>query len=178
MVWQVTTSLDGFISGPDDDMDWMAGVFTGPNPVVEAFLANLGACVVGRRTWGVGASEDGTALYGGAWHGPTYVLTHHVPRAGDPGYGDPVARYTDEPLAQVLATAIEAAGKDVNLVGASVATQCLDAGLVDEIVLHVAPVMLGRGTRLFEGAFVRFDWTAADLAGGVVNLRLRPRAVA
>jgi dihydrofolate reductase len=179
VLWQVTTSLDGFISGPGDDMDWMSGVFTGPNPMVEEFMANLGACVVGRRTWGVGTSEDGEALYGGAWNGPTYVVTHHVPQPGDAGYGDPVARYTDAPLTEVVATALEAAdGKNVNLIGASVAAQCLAAGLVDEIYLHVAPVMLGAGTRLFEGARLRFDWTEAGLAGGVANLRLRPRAAA
>jgi dihydrofolate reductase len=160
-------------------MDWMAAVPHGPSKLVDEVLANLGAILSGRRTWGEGPGEDGEAFYGGAWNGPVFVLTRHVPQPGDPGYGDPVATYLDVPLTDAVATALAAAdGKDVNLLGASVATQCVDAGLVDEILLHVAPVLLGAGTRLFSrpGPFHRLEWIEQTQEGGVANLRLRPVA--
>jgi dihydrofolate reductase len=179
VLWQVTTSLDGFIAGPDDSMAWTKGVEDGPNPMVDDVMANLGAVLVGRRTWGPGGTEEGSGLYGDAWSGPIFVLTHHVPAPGEPGHGDPWATFLDLPLADAVATALDAAGgKDVNLIGADVATQCVDAGLVDEVILHVAPVLLGDGTRLFSrpGPHVRLDWVEQTAAGGCANLRLRPRA--
>jgi dihydrofolate reductase len=170
-------SLDGFISGPGDSMDWMSAVRITSAPVVEAAVANLGAVIVGRRTWGEGARKPGGELYGGAWVGPVFVLTHHVPQPGDPLYDDPVT-FLDVPIADAVATALDAAGgKDVNLIGANVATQAVDAGLVDEVLLHVLPVLVGGGTRLFErpGAIVPLDWVEHYDAGGFANLRLRPR---
>jgi dihydrofolate reductase len=178
VLWQVTTSLDGFISGPDDSMDWMGDAHL-PSKFVDGILAGLGAVVVGRRTWGEGSDAAGHGLYGNAWTGPIFVLTHRVPRPGEPGHGDPFATYLDVPIADAVATALEAAdGKDVNLIGASIGTQCVDAGLVDELILHVAPVLLGDGTRLFSrpGPFHRFEWVEQLDEGGVANLRLRPAA--
>jgi dihydrofolate reductase len=180
VLWQVTTSLDGFIAGPGDDMTWLRGIHGGPNPLVDEVLAGLGAVIVGRRTWGVGSRKPGGELYGGAWVGPVFVLTHHVPQPGHPLYDDPVT-FTDRPLAEVVGAALDAAGgRNVNLIGAGIATQCIDAGLVDEVILHVAPVLLGGGTRLFErpGAAVFLDWVEQAGDGGVANLRLRPRPVA
>jgi len=180
VLWEVATSLDGFISGPGDSMDWMSGTRTTSHQVVQDAVANLGAVVVGRRTWAEGSRTPGGELYGGAWVGPIFVLTHRVPQPGDPLYDDPVT-FLDAPVAEAVATALDAAGgKDVNLIGANVATQAVDAGLVDEVILHVVPVLLGGGTRLFErpGGFVRLDWVEQFEAGGFANLRLRPRAAA
>jgi dihydrofolate reductase len=178
VLWEVSMSLDGFISGPGDSMAWMSEVSGTSRPVVEAAVANLGACLLGRRTWGEGSRKPGGELYGGAWTGPIFVLTHHVPQPGDPLYDDPVT-FLDAPIADAVAAALDAAGdKDVNLIGANVATQAVDAGLVDEVILHVVPVLLGGGTRLFErpGGIVRLDWVEQSEAGGFANLRLRPRA--
>jgi len=177
VLWEVAMTLDGFISGPGDSMDWMSEVRATSKPVVEDAVANLGAVLVGRRTWGEGSRKPGGELYGGAWVGPVFVLTHHVPRPGDPLYDDPVT-FLDVPIAEAVATALDAAGgKDVNLIGANLATQAVDAGLVDEVLLHVVPLFLGGGTRLFErpGGIVHLDWVEQSDAGGFANLRLRPR---
>jgi dihydrofolate reductase len=100
-----------------------------------------------------------------------------VPQPGDPLHGDPVT-FLDAGIGPAVATVLDAAGgKDVNLIGANVAAQAVDAGLVDEVLLHVVPVLLGGGTPLFrrQGGPVELDRVEHYAAGGVANLRLRPR---
>jgi dihydrofolate reductase len=77
VLWHVTMSLDGFISGPGDAMDWVFE-WPGRNAVAEDVMATTGAIVVGRRTYEVEDRERG-GFYGGAWSGPFIVLTHEPP---------------------------------------------------------------------------------------------------
>jgi dihydrofolate reductase len=140
-------SLDGFIAGPGGDMSWLRP-YLGPNPEAEALVADIGAIVVGARTYSGDDPNRGTDKEGafeGAWHGPQFVLTHHPPETPVEGVtfvGD---------LTTALTAAKEAAGDTyVNVLGADVARQCLEAGELDEVLTIVAPVLLGDGTRLFE----------------------------
>ncbi|MFL5624663.1 MAG: deaminase, partial [Ktedonobacteraceae bacterium] len=81
VLWHVTMSLDGFIAGPDDGMDWIAR-FADPNPVVDQVIQTTGAVLSGRRSYNVGRKPglppEYRKVFGGAWNGPVFVLTHHA----------------------------------------------------------------------------------------------------
>src|SRR6266540_6793180 len=80
--WHVTMSLDGFIAGPGDAMDWVFD-YPGPNETAAQIVQTTGAIVVGRRTYEVEDRERG-GFYGGAWKGPFFVLTHEAPATVPP----------------------------------------------------------------------------------------------
>jgi dihydrofolate reductase len=176
IIWHVTMSVDGFIAGPDDTMDWAFG--HGPaGPVADELVQTTGAILAGRR-WhdSAMALHDGRAgIYGGAWTGPVLVLTHHAP--ADPP--DPEIRFVGGPIEDAVAHAREAAGgKHVGIFGAQTARQCLDAGLLDEIVIHLAPVLLGDGVRLYGGPGfprVQLERIDATLSPQLTDLRFRVR---
>jgi len=147
-LYSVTMSLDGFIAGPGGDMSWMTP-YLGPNPDVDQLVGRIGALLVGSRTFGGDDPHRGTEKegkpFGGGWDGPQFVLTHRVPAKPVPG----ITFVAD--LAAGLAAARAVAGdKYVNVMGASVAMQCLQAGELDEVLTLIAPVLLGDGVRLFE----------------------------
>jgi dihydrofolate reductase len=144
-----TMSLDGFIAGPNGDMQWLTP-HLGPHPVADDIVHEIGSLLVGRRTHDGDDPHRGTdreGAFGGRWQGPVVVLTHRPP-AGSSDSSD--LRFMTE-LEPAVAAAREAAGeKYVNILGAEVARGCLEAGLLDEILVFVAPVLLGDGTRLFD----------------------------
>jgi dihydrofolate reductase len=174
-LWSVTMSLDGFIAGHGGDMSWMTE-HLGPNPTVDELLGRIGALLVGNRTFrgddphkGVAGKEGKFA--GGGWSGPQFVLTHHAPDTPVPDVtfvGD---------LASGFAAAKAAAGdKYVNVLGADTARQCLDAGLIDEILVCIAPVLLGDGVRLFDypgGTNVKLERISLTHAPRATNLWMR-----
>lgn len=144
VLWHITMSLDGFIAGPDDDMTWLGG-YVGPNPTVDDVLPNIGAVLMGNHTFHLAENPDGK-VYGGAWTGPQFVLTRDAPETAPAGF-----TYLSGDTESAVATARAAAGdKYVVVLGANTAQRCLDAGLLDEILVHLAPVMLGDGVRLFD----------------------------
>ncbi|MGH3383440.1 MAG: dihydrofolate reductase family protein [Nocardioidaceae bacterium] len=171
---QCSMSLDGFIAGPGGDMSWLAN-HLGPNPTVDELVGEVGALLVGSRTFRgddpyKGTAEEGKP-YGGGWTGPMVVLTHHAPDTPVPDVtfvGD---------LDSGVATAKAAAGdKSVAVLGADVGRQCLDAGLLDEILVCIAPVLLGDGVRLFDypgGTNVRLERLRLTEAPGATNLWFR-----
>jgi dihydrofolate reductase len=140
-------SLDGFIAGPDDSMDW---AFDAGGEISErmtdAVRTSTGAILAGRRWYEVATTkyEGVHGIYGGAWTGPVFVLTHEPPAS------DPTVTFLSEGIEAAVATARAAAGeRNLEIFGSRTATQCLDAGLLDEIVVHIAPVLLGDGVRLY-----------------------------
>ncbi len=147
VVWHITMSVDGYIAAPGDDMGWM-GDYEIESPVGAQVIGNTGAILAGRR-WHDLAIErwDGRrGLYGGHWQGPVFVITHEPP-AQPP---DPEITFLSDGIERAIATALEAAaGRDVGILGARTAQQAVATGLVDELVIHVVPLMLGGGTRLF-----------------------------
>ncbi|MFB4303491.1 dihydrofolate reductase family protein [Actinomadura sp. NTSP31] len=172
--YQCMMSLDGFIAGPGGDMSWMAD-YLGPDPAVDEVMRRTGALLVGRRTFGGDDPHKGTEQegepYGGGWDGPQFVLTHSPPDASVPGVtfvGD---------LESGAAAARAAAGdRDVGVLGAQVAAQCIAAGLLDEVFVSVAPVMLGDGVRLFDdpgGAAVNLERLRVIESPAATHLRFR-----
>ncbi|HSJ94268.1 MAG TPA: dihydrofolate reductase family protein [Gaiellaceae bacterium] len=126
------------------------------NDVVEAAVARWGAVVMGRKMWsgGAGPWEDDPRADG--WWGdeppfrvPVFVVTHHA-REPEVKASTPIEFVTGG-IEVALGRALAAAGSRDVLVagGASVAQQALATGLADELHLHVAPVLLGAGVRLF-----------------------------
>ncbi len=148
VLYSASMSLDGFIAGPDGDMSWLTP-YADSDPEVDRLMEQVGALLVGRRTYGgddPNAGTDAEGAFGGQWQGPSVVLTHRAPEGEPP----PDITFTDDlPTAVALARA-GAAGKYVNVLGADVARQCLEAGLLDEVLVMIVPVLLGDGVRLFD----------------------------
>ena len=169
-LYSCAMSLDGFMAGPGGDMQWLRP-HLGPNPVAEDIVGQVGSLLVGRRTFDGDDPNRGTdqeGAFGGQWHGPVVVLTHDPPE-------EPVDDVTFmSELGPAVAAARDAAGeKYVNILGAEVARGCLEAGQVDEILVMIAPVLLGDGTRLFDwpgGHSVDLVRRHVTDAPGVVNL--------
>lgn len=154
-------------------MDWMLG-FGEENSEVDEVIRRIGAVLAGRRTYDVGARQERPEFqrpYGGGWSGPVFVLTHHPT-------DDASVTFLSGDIGEAVETAAKAAGeKYVVLFGADVARQALEAGLVDEVLIHVVPVLLGDGVRLFSragGDAVHLELTRVTQAGQVLNLRLAP----
>lgn len=173
VLWHTTMSLDGYIAGPGGSMDWMRG-FAGPSPeTVQQIIATTGAALAGRNSYDSGA-KAGQKIYGGALHGPVFVLTHNPPEPGDPD----VTFLTGDVAAAVETAKKAADGKNVVLIGGVLGKACLQAGLVDEILIHLAPVLIGDGVRLFDnpgGPAFRLTPVSTETEGDMVNLRYVPQ---
>ncbi|MFE3258715.1 dihydrofolate reductase family protein [Nocardia sp. NPDC059091] len=172
VLWHITMSVDGFIAPEDDSTGWMFGHGAAGPLGVEA-MRRTGAVLSGRRGYDLG-NKPGTGdrkLYGGMWSGPIFVLTH---RPGEVPH-DPDVTFLSCGIAEAVATAKAAAGEgDLGIFGANLARQCLAAGLVDEIVMHVVPILLGSGVRLFQGAApVRLRKLHCDDSGQITDLRFQ-----
>ncbi|HET9016128.1 MAG TPA: dihydrofolate reductase family protein [Thermomicrobiaceae bacterium] len=174
LLYSAGMSLDGFIAGPGGDASWMVP-HLGPNPTVDALVPRIGALLVGNRTFrGDDPYRDTEAegkAFGGAWDGPQFVLTHRPP-------GTPVAGVTfvGDLAAGVAAAGAAAGERYVNVLGASVARQCLEAGLLDEVLVCVLPVLLGDGVRLFDwpgGHAVRLERLGVTHTPQATNLWFR-----
>jgi dihydrofolate reductase len=149
-----THGLDGGETGLDDDH-------------AAAWHANIGATIMGRNMFGPVRGPWGDEPWDGWWgdtppfHTPVFVLTHHartplVMREGT------TFHFVTTGIEAALEAAFEAAGdRDVSLGGGTeTAQQYLRANLVDELEIHVVPVLLGGGSRLFEnleGAFASYE---------------------
>jgi dihydrofolate reductase len=189
VVLDMSMSVDGFITGPDDGVGRGLGVggerlhawlgAGGVDPmsyrpaddvgggVFDEMMAT-GAVIVGRRTFEIAGGWDGDHHDGV----PIFVLTHAVPEEPAPGH----ARYLTD-IASCVAQAKAAAGdRDVMLHGAATARECLRAGLLDEMELHLIPVLLGQGRRLFDDMppdIVELELVRALDGPGVQHLRYR-----
>jgi dihydrofolate reductase len=170
VVASITTSIDGYVAGPDDKPglglgrggerlhNWVMGgpwsfddepQGTGLTGVDKEFMddltANVGAGICGRGMYDSSEAWGGTNPFGG----PLFVVTHRTADAPDPSTG---FHFVDG-LDLAIERATEAAdGRDVAISGgASVIRQALAAGCVDELAISTAPLVLGDGKRLFEG---------------------------
>lgn len=169
-------SLDGFIAAAGHVMDWGDGRqladFVGPDELHE-IAAATGAMLAGRRTADVGekmaAEKPGSVDY--PFSGPVFVLTHRPPEPPNPHI-----TYLSGDIGEAVATARSAAdGKNVETLGADVAGQCLQRGLVDEILVYVLPVLLGDGVRFSAPGLPRIDLepVSATRSRSVTILRFR-----
>jgi dihydrofolate reductase len=195
---QISISLDGYGAGPDFGHEHPLGVggealhtwaFGSEDPVDlaerDAILEGHGAFVMGRNMFTPHRGDDWPADWRGWWgdeppyRAPVFVLTHHPP-AEPLTVGETTFHFVDDGIEAALERAKEAAGdKTVQISGgATTIRQYLDAGLVDELRLHIAPVLLGDGVRLFDGMQHRpeLDQLGSSVTAGATHLRLRPRS--
>jgi dihydrofolate reductase len=137
--------------------------------------AATGAMLVGRRTWEVGdrmeAEEPGSVDY--PFSGPMFLLSHRPLEPPDSA----VTILTGD-IGDAVATALDAAGdKNLEILGADVAGQCLQRGLVDEILVYVLPVLLGDGIPFSSPGLTRTDLEpiSSTRSGDATILRFRVR---
>jgi dihydrofolate reductase len=143
VLWNFTMSLDGFVAGPNHDMGWMTGFTTDPG-LIQEYIDSTGAVLGGRDGWD--AFGGSARPWGGAWSGPIFVLTHH-PEDATPADG--VTFLNCGPAEAMRIGLAAAGGKDLGVFSPTIGAQLLDLGLIDEIDLHIAPVLLGDGIRLY-----------------------------
>jgi dihydrofolate reductase len=194
----LSMSLDGFIAGPNDGPErplgeggerlfaWYSGGDTeyrlpGTEMVFEVSLqsadllreahSKMGAFVTGRRTFDIANGWGGNPPLGV----PTFVVTHTLPQEWV-YEGSPFTFVTDGVERAVEQAKAVAGGKDVAVGAASIAQQCIRAGLLDEIHVDLVPVLLGGGVRLFDhlGAGpIELERTEAVEGAGVTHLTFR-----
>jgi dihydrofolate reductase len=186
---EFTMSLDGFIAGPNGDVGPLfRWYFSGDtdfqgssnDPVFKISRASaellrkqwdmLGAIITGRRDFEASEAWGGNSPLGL----PTFIVTHTPPqewvRAGSP------FTFVTEGVERALERAKQAAGdRDVAVSGSTIIQQCLKAGLLDEIQIDLAPVLLGAGIRLFEhlGQSIELEKIKVVDAPDVTHLRFR-----
>lgn len=165
----LTISLDGFLAGPNQSMAEPLGEGgerlhrwqfeeAEANAAARAGILEAGAFIMGRNMYagpGPGPwAEDWRGWWGEEppYHAPVFVLTHHA-REPVEMEGGTTFNFVTDGIDSALAQAREAAdGKDVAVAGgAQTARQFLSAGLIDELRLHIAPMILGAGERLLDG---------------------------
>jgi dihydrofolate reductase len=165
LVALMSMSLDGYVADRNDGVgevfDWyfnsgdvqfhtggadpMTFKVSGPSAVhLRALWSELGAVLTGRRTFEVAHGWGGNH----AW-GPAFVLTHQIP-AGWPRPNSSVHFVTDGLESAVRQAKAAAGGKSVGVHGANTIQQLLNAGLLDDLCIDIAPVLLGSGVRLFD----------------------------
>ena len=171
----IATSLDGFIAGPDDELDWLdVADDDTQGELVDTFtpfFADIGAMLMGRRTFDVVSGFDVPWPYGDT---PVLVATH---RSLDPSV--PSARPIGGDVVDMVAEAKQVAGdRDVYLDGGELIREALDADLVDELTITMVPVVLGAGRPLFAGVGNRHQLRLVrqrELGRGLVELVYAPR---
>jgi dihydrofolate reductase len=183
-------SIDGFAAGPDQTREEPLGkgaerlhrwMFEEPDDHTawRDAITVAGAYVMGRNMYaGPGEWDESWKGWWGddpPYHAPVYVLTHQ-PRESVPMQGGTTFHFVTDGIDAALARAREAAGdRDVSIAGgASTVNQYLAAGHIDELRLHVAPVVLGAGERLFEGVGdIGMEAVEAEGSGLVTHVRYR-----
>jgi dihydrofolate reductase len=160
----MSMSLDGYIAGPNDEPgnpggdsfgrlhEWFVapdGTFGRPDGPAGQLVDEMnaaGAVLVGRRT------AEQVDHWGGDHHGfgvPIFVPSHRPPGPSVANY--PLVTYVTDGIASAMAQAKTAAGeRNVHVLGAYTAQRALEAGVLDELQVHVIPVLFGAGRRLFE----------------------------
>jgi dihydrofolate reductase len=157
------------------------GEVNASSPVVEESTTNVGAEIMGRGMFGGGSGPWGDDPWQGWWgddppfHMPVFVVTHHEREPLT--LSDTTFTFVTDGIQSALDQArTAAAGKDVAIVGgADVINQYLAAGLVEELELHVVPLLLGGGARLFEGLGpdLQLEQVRVVEAPGVTHLKYR-----
>jgi dihydrofolate reductase len=201
----ISISVDGYAAGPDQSEenplgiggerlhDWAivletwrrqhgmaGGEVNASSAILEEKVANVGAAIMGRNMFG-GRGAWGADPWNGWWgedppfHYPVFVLTHHEREPLT--LSDTTFHFVTDGIESALKRARDAAGdKDVHVPGgASLIQQYLAAGLLDELELHVSPVVLGGGERLLDnvGPGPRLEQIRAIEAPGVTHLKYR-----
>lgn len=159
VICDMSVSLDGYVTGPNDSREnpfgdgawmlhkWMSDQATDEDwAILGQVIADWGAVVMGRKSFEKNEGDGGWGEGGPMGDVPCFVVTHQAPTKSYP----PVFTFVADGVASAIEQAKWAAGdKVVGLHGATVMQQALPLGLVDEIRVHVVPVLVGGGTPLF-----------------------------
>jgi dihydrofolate reductase len=189
VIANMSMSVDGFVADRDDGVGELFGWYANGPVTVEDFggrtsrmtetsaamfrdaLASAGAFLVGRRLYDI---TNGWNARPPA-EAPMVVVTHHAPEDW-PRDGVPIT-FVTEGIERAVAEATALAGERVvSVAGATLARACLDAGLLDELVINLVPVVLGDGIPFFAGITngpVRLEDPEVTEAAGVTHLRYR-----
>jgi dihydrofolate reductase len=188
VIIDITMSLDGFIAGPNDDVERLHNwLFSGNTPsaysnyvklskqsaeVFDELVKTTGSIITGRRTYDLTGGWNGSHPVNDS----VFVVSHDVPK--NIPEGSTTFTFVTDAIESAVKQAKKAAGnKNVYLMGgADVAQQCIKAGLVDEMMIHLVPVLLGDGIRLFDNIGVKpieLEQTRILEASGVSHLRFR-----
>ena len=190
----IAMSVDGYVAGPNQGLDapfgdgvdgrlhrWMFDQAE-ENAAEIAGITGAGAYIMGRNMFGPGRGAwdlDWKGWWGEdpPYHAPVFVLTHH-PRESLPMQGGTTFHFITDGPESALAQAREVASdRDVAIAGgADVVNQYLALGAIDELRLHVAPVVLGQGERLFAGV-ANVDLERVDVRGTDLVTHLTYRVV-
>lgn len=167
--WAFMMSLDGFVAGPGHSMDFMQRATTRAG-LLQEYIEATGAILAGRDSYD---SRTGIHPYGGAWKGPIFVLTHHPEDARqDEGF-----TILSCPVEEAVRIGLEAAqGKNLQVHSPTIGRQLLQRGLIDDIDIHIAPVLIGDGIRLYDapgGDIIHFQRDGGEPTLSA-DLRYRP----
>ena len=159
VICDMSVSLDGYVTGPNDSRqnpfgdgagmlhDWLSDAATDDDlALLQQLRDAVGAVVMGRTSFDKNEGDGGWGDGGPLGETPCFVLTHHAPTTQHA----PVFTFVTDGVAGAIEQAKRAAGdKLVHLFGATLMQQALPLGLVDEIRIHLIPVLIGGGTPLF-----------------------------
>jgi dihydrofolate reductase len=187
---EFTMSLDGFIAGPNDEVDqifrwYLSGdtdfqaSSTDPTFKISHASADLlrkewgklGAIVTGRRDFDVSEAWGGNSPLGV----PIFIVTHNVPQEWVKE-GSPFTFVTDGVESAIDKAKQVAGDKNVSVGGSKIVQQCLKAGLLDEIQIDLVPILLGGGIRLFDHLDtepIELESTGVIEGSGVTHLRFQ-----
>jgi dihydrofolate reductase len=188
VIFDITASLDGFVAGPNDSPENPMG--DGGMRLFDWYFSEsetsrspeaIDPEILDQATRTVGALVGGRRLYDNAhgWNGehplhvPFFIVTHQPPEVTGEINGSFVTDGVESAISQAQAVAGD---KAVAVASPDIAKQCLKAGLLDEISLHIVPVLLGSGVRLFdlEGtAPIELECTQASNAKKVIHMTFR-----
>jgi dihydrofolate reductase len=167
----VACSLDGFIAGPNNELDWLPDHGAGAEDTFTPFFAGVGALLMGRHTYDVVQGFPGPWPYGET---PVLVATTR-PFTSERKSVRVVSGSIEEMVAAARETA---AGRDVYIDGGTTIRSALEARLVDQMTVTVVPMILGQGIRLFAGLTRRQPlelFSSRPIGSGMVQLVYAPR---
>ena len=159
VIFDISMSLDGHVTAagvrPEEPMgdggqrlhEWAFGDDERGRDVLADSASTVGATIAGRRTYDLSVPWWGPDGPGGAARTPTFIVSHSTP-AQVPEGG--VYTFVGSPIEALELAQAAAGGKDVDVFSASIGQQLLRAGRIDEIHVHLVPVLFGAGTRLSE----------------------------
>ena len=183
----MSVSLDGYVTGPNDSRDnpfgdgagmlhdWLGADATDEDrAVLQQLMHGVGAVVMGRTSFEKNEGDGGWGDAGPAGDVPCFVVTHHAPTHAYPA----VFTFVTDGVTDAIERAKQAAGeKIVYLFGATVMQQALPLGLVDEIQVHIVAALLGAGTALFAAldTAIVLERIEASVTPAATHLRYRVR---
>jgi len=157
--FDISMSLDGYVTAagvrPEEPMgdggqqlhEWALGTDERGHDVLAESASTVGATIAGRRTYDLSVPWWGPDGPGGEARTPTFIVSH-----GTPGHvpGESVYTFVSSPVEALELASAAAGDRDVDVFSAGIGQQLLRAGRIDEIHVHLVPVLFGAGTRLFE----------------------------